>query len=202
MSPTEPDPSAPPASGASRPKPLRLVLLIPLAVFAALAAVFLLRLETGGNLDAIPSALIGKPAPEFSLPPLDGAGRPGLTRADLDGEVSVVNVFASWCVPCRQEHPQLTELAADKRIRVVGINYKDSPANAAAFLGEVGNPFAAIGVDAKGRAAIDWGLYGVPETFIVGRDGTILYKFIGPISEDALRRIVGPEIEAALKRGP
>ncbi|KAB2872239.1 MAG: DsbE family thiol:disulfide interchange protein [Bauldia sp.] len=182
------------------PRPLRLVLIIPLAVFAALAAVFLIRLETGGNPEALPSALIGKAAPDFALPPLEGVGLPGLSHASLLGKVSLVNIFASWCGPCRQEHPQLTELARDDRIRVVGINYKDSAKNAVAFLEELGNPYAAIGVDANGRAAIDWGVYGVPETFIVGADGVILYKFIGPISEDALDRVVRPEIEAALKR--
>ncbi|MBZ0228389.1 MAG: DsbE family thiol:disulfide interchange protein [Bauldia sp.] len=175
-------------------------MIIPLAVFAALAAVFLIRLETGGNPEALPSALIGKAAPDFALPPLEGVGLPGLSHASLLGKVSLVNIFASWCGPCRQEHPQLTELARDDRIRVVGINYKDSAKNAVAFLEELGNPYAAIGVDANGRAAIDWGVYGVPETFIVGADGVILYKFIGPISEDALDRVVRPEIEAALKR--
>lgn len=196
---TTTEPSASPVPPVPpRPK-LRLALLVPLALFAALAAVFLLRLETGGD-DAIPSALIGKTAPDFALPPLAGVDRPGLTHASLLGQVSLVNVFASWCGPCRQEHPQLTELAKDSRIRVVGINYKDAAANAAAFLGDLGNPYAAIGVDSNGRAAIDWGVYGVPETFVVGADGVILHKFVGPISEDALDRIIRPEVEAALKR--
>jgi cytochrome c biogenesis protein CcmG/thiol:disulfide interchange protein DsbE len=157
------------------------VLLIPLIVFALLAAIFLVRLESGGDISDIPSALVGKPAPEFDLAPLDGMDVPGLKRADLLGHVTLVNVFASWCGPCRLEHPQLAELAADRSIRVVGINYKDIGENARRFLGQLGNPYAAIGVDSRGRAAIDWGVYGVPETFIVGKDGTILKKFIGPI---------------------
>lgn len=174
--------------------------LLPLAIFVAVAAIFLIRLETGGNREAIPSALVGKPAPEFSLPPLEGSGLPGLARADLAGRPTVVNVFASWCGPCRLEHPQLEELAKDGRIRVVGINYKDVAANAQRFLEELGNPFAAIGVDPNGRAAIDWGVYGVPETFVVGADGTILHKFIGPISPEALATVIRPQIEKALAR--
>jgi cytochrome c biogenesis protein CcmG/thiol:disulfide interchange protein DsbE len=179
------------------PRPRRLVLLVPLALFVALAAVFLVRLESGTDISEIPSALVGKPAPEFTLPALDGAGVPGLSRADLAGKVTLVNVFASWCGPCRAEHPQLELLAADKRIQVVGINYKDVPENARRFLGQLGNPYAAIGVDARGRAAIDWGVYGVPETFLVGKDGTIVRKFIGPIMPDHLDT-VRPAIEAAL----
>ncbi len=182
----------------TEPRRPRLILLLPLFVFVALAAVFLLRLETGGDPDAIPSALIGKPAPDFDLPPLEGVARPGLARADLDGQVTIVNVFASWCGPCRQEHPQLLELAKDDRVHLVAINYKDQPANARRFLGDLGNPYAAIGVDAKGRAGIDWGLYGVPETFIVDRNGIIRYKFIGPIGEEALDSVIRPEIEKAL----
>ena len=200
MTTTEPSASPVPPAPPVPPRPkLRLALLIPLALFAALAAVFLIRLETGGD-DAIPSALVGKTAPDFALPPLAGVDRPGLSHASLLGSVSLVNVFASWCGPCRQEHPQLAELAKDSRIRVVGINYKDAAANAARFLADLGNPYAAIGVDSNGRAAIDWGVYGVPETFIVGDDGVILHKFVGPISPDALDRIIRPQIEAALRR--
>jgi cytochrome c biogenesis protein CcmG/thiol:disulfide interchange protein DsbE len=193
------------ADSKAQPSRRRLIFLLPLAVFTALAAVFLIRLEAGGDPEAIPSALIGKPAPQFDLPPLDGiAGKngpiAGLKTADLVGQVSIVNIFASWCGPCREEQPQLEALAGDGRIRLVGINYKDVPENARRFLGEIGNPFAAIGVDGKGRAAIDWGVYGVPETFIIGRDGTIRYKFIGPISDAALAETLRPEIEKALAR--
>jgi cytochrome c biogenesis protein CcmG/thiol:disulfide interchange protein DsbE len=183
-----------------RPARRRYVLLVPLAVFAVLAGVFLVRLLSGGDVSEIPSALVGKPAPEVSLPALDGLGVPGLSRADLAGKVTLVNVFASWCGPCRVEHEQLKALAADKRIQVVGINYKDVPENARRFLGQLGNPYAAVGVDERGRAAIDWGVYGVPETFLVGRDGTILRKFIGPILPETLDTTVRPAIEEALQR--
>jgi cytochrome c biogenesis protein CcmG/thiol:disulfide interchange protein DsbE len=174
----------------------RWVLLLPLVVFAGLAAIFLIRLQSGVDTDFVPSALVGKPAPEFDLAPLDPP-LPGLKRADLLGQVSVVNVFASWCVPCRDEHPQLQRLAADGRARLVGIDYKDAGDNARRFLGELGNPYAAIGVDAAGRTAIDWGVYGVPETFIIGRDGIIRYKHVGPISDEDLTRVILPEIEKA-----
>jgi cytochrome c biogenesis protein CcmG/thiol:disulfide interchange protein DsbE len=167
----------------------RLLLRIPLDVFALLAAIFLLRLETEGDISAIPSALIGKPAPAFDLPALEGSGVRGLKRDDLLGQVTLVNVFGSWCGPCRLEHRQLTALAADKSFRLVGIDYKDRPENARRFLEELGNPYAAIGVDERGRAAIDWGVYGVPETFLVGPDGTIIRKFIGPILPQNLEAV-------------
>jgi len=177
---------------------MRLIYLAPLALFAVLAAVFLMRLEAGGDPSAIPSALVGHPAPTFDLPSLDGAEVPGLKRADLDGKVTLVNVFASWCVPCREEAPVLEVLAKDDRFRLVGINYKDTAANARRFLGDFGNPYAAIGVDAKGRSAIDWGVYGVPETFVVGADGIIRYKYVGPLSDEAVARTLMPEIDKAL----
>lgn len=182
-----------------KPRRPRLIFLLPLAVFVALAAVFLIRLETAGNLEAVPSALVGKPVPEFDLPPLEGVAQPGLKGTDLKGTVTVVNVFASWCGPCRIEHPQLIALQKDGRIRLVGINYKDVPANAVRFLDELGNPYAAIGVDQTGRAAIDWGVYGVPETFIVDANGIIRHKHIGPIDAAALEATVLPAIEAALE---
>jgi len=181
----------------------RLFLLVPLALFAGLAAIFLMRLESGVDPEAIPSALIGHPAPDFDLPPLPGlksadAQVPGLSTADLHGHVTLVNVFASWCGPCRDEHTQLEALAADKRIRMVGINYKDVPDNALRFLGEMGNPFSAVGIDRQGRTAVDWGVYGVPETFIVGPDGVIRFKYVGPIGPEALGKIIKPEIGKAL----
>jgi cytochrome c biogenesis protein CcmG/thiol:disulfide interchange protein DsbE len=181
---------------ATAPARRRFVFLLPLILFAALAGIFLIRLETEGDISAIPSALVGKPAPEFDLPGLDGGA--GLKRADLIGKVTVVNVFASWCGPCRVEHPQLTALAGDPRIRVVGINYKDVAENARRFLGQLGNPYAAVGVDARGRAAIDWGVYGVPETFVVDKSGVIRSKFIGPIMPDDLEKAIKPAIESAL----
>jgi cytochrome c biogenesis protein CcmG/thiol:disulfide interchange protein DsbE len=182
----------------------RLVLLAPLAIFVLLAAIFLARLESGGDPEAIPSPLIGKPAPDFVLaalpgaPAAGGAAVPGLARADLAGKVTLVNIFASWCAPCREEHPVLEKLATDSRFRLVGINYKDTDANALRFLTEFGNPYAAIGVDPKGRAGIDWGVYGVPETFVVGRDGVIRFKFIGPLSPETVTATLMPEVEKAL----
>lgn len=179
------------------------LVLLPLAIFLALAALFYMRLGAG-DPSAIPSALVGKPAPQTNLPPIDGLVSndkpvPGLNAADFKGEVSVVNVWASWCVPCHDEVPFLHRLSEDKRIRLVGINYKDQPDNARRFIGRYGNPFAAIGADTNGRASIDWGVYGVPETFVVGRDGRIAYKLIGPIIEANFSSQLMPAIERALK---
>jgi cytochrome c biogenesis protein CcmG/thiol:disulfide interchange protein DsbE len=180
----------------------RLVVLIPLVAFLGLAGLFMVRLGAG-DPSHIPSALIGHPAPTTTLPPLPGLDRdgqpvPGLDSANFKGEVTLLNVWASWCVPCRDEAPLLMRLAADPRIRVIGINYKDQPENARRFLGRYGNPFAANGVDTSGRTAIEWGVYGVPETFIVGRDGRISYKLIGPISPENLKSALQPAIEKAL----
>jgi cytochrome c biogenesis protein CcmG/thiol:disulfide interchange protein DsbE len=128
----------------------------------------------------------------------NGQPVPGIVPADFKNAVTVLNVWASWCVPCRDEAPVLLKLAADKRIRLVGINYKDQADNARRFLGRFGNPFAASGADASGRAAIEWGVYGVPETFIVGRDGRIAYKLVGPLTPENLEQVMKPEIEKAL----
>jgi cytochrome c biogenesis protein CcmG/thiol:disulfide interchange protein DsbE len=186
---------------ASKPK-RRLLVLLPLVVFIGLAALFLIRLGAG-DASRIPSALIGKPAPVTSLPPIPGLERagqpvPGVTNATFAGKVSLVNVWASWCVPCHDEVPFLEALSKDNRIQLVGINYKDEAGNARRFLGRYGNPYVATGQDANGRTGIDWGVYGVPETFIVGRDGRIAYKLIGPISADNLTRVLRPEIDKAL----
>ena len=181
---------------AEPPRRRRLLTLAPLLIFGALALLFFARLFAG-DASHIPSALIGQSAPPLDLPALDGSA--GLKDADLrQGHVSVVNIFASWCVPCHDEAPLLMQLARDSRIRVVGINYKDQADNARRFLGRYGNPFAASGADASGRAAIEWGVYGVPETFIVGRDGKIAYKLVGPITPDNIERVMKPEIEKAL----
>jgi cytochrome c biogenesis protein CcmG/thiol:disulfide interchange protein DsbE len=179
-----------------------LLVLVPLACFLALAALFMVRLGSG-DPSRIPSALIGHPAPATKLPPLaglerDGTPVPGLDEASFKGAVTLLNVWASWCVPCRDEAPLLMELAADRRLHVVGINYKDQADNARRFLGRYGNPFAANGVDANGRAAIEWGVYGVPESFVVRPDGRIAYKLIGPITPDNLGKQLKPEIEKAL----
>lgn len=180
-----------------------LLLLIPLAVFIALAALFFFRLGVG-DPNRIPSALIGREVPQTELPPVegllqDGKPVPGISPALFQGKVTLVNVWASWCVPCHDEAPLLDELAKDKRFQVVGINYKDQPDNARRFIGRYGNPFVAVGADPNGRAAIDWGVYGVPETFVVGKDGRIAYKLVGPITERNLAAALKPEIEKALK---
>ncbi len=187
---------------AARRRRMRLILAAPVAIFLGLAALFLFRLNVGGDPSAIPSVLVGRPVPETALPPLEGLLRngapvPGLTPADLRGRPLLVNVFASWCGPCRIEHPLLMRLAEDPDLAIVGINNKDQPENARRFLGALGNPYEAVGVDANGRASIEWGVYGVPETFVVGPDGTILYKHIGPISEASLAGPFGAAIAAA-----
>ena len=181
-----------------------LVALLPLVVFAALAGVFAMQLQSGQDRSVIPSALIGKHAPTLSLAPLEGAVKDGkavppLTTEAIAGKLTLVNVWASWCIPCRQEHPIILGLSRDDRINLVGINYKDKNENALAFLGELGNPFSAIGVDPKGAAAIDWGVYGIPESFLVSPDGTILYKHVGPFTEEKVRTELLPAIEKALK---
>jgi cytochrome c biogenesis protein CcmG/thiol:disulfide interchange protein DsbE len=179
---------------------------VPLLAFVTLAGLFWFRLQSGDPA-RIPSALIGRPAPQTVLPPLEGltdeggAAVAGLDPAAFKGAVSVVNVWASWCVPCHDEAPLLLQLAQDKRIRLVGINYKDAADNARRFLGRYGNPFGAVGVDANGRASIEWGVYGVPETFVVGRDGAIAYKLIGPITRENIDAVLKPEIEKALRQG-
>jgi cytochrome c biogenesis protein CcmG/thiol:disulfide interchange protein DsbE len=180
----------------------RLLVLLPLLVFLALAALFLYRLGAG-DPGMLPSALIGRPVPNTPLPPVaglirDGIPVPGIDRADLKGTVLLVNVWASWCVPCRDEAPLLMKLAQDKRIRILGINYKDDPGNARRFIFRYGNPYAAVGADANGRASIDWGVYGVPENFVIGRDGHIVYKLVGPVTEANLETVLKPQLEKAL----
>ena len=195
--------SAPPDISQDAPqKPKRSWLVaLPLVLFAGLAGLFLVRLG-GGDPAKIPSALIGAPAPQTPLPALDGlAGIPGLNPSVFKGKVSVVNVWASWCVPCHEEAPLFTRLADDKRLQIVGINYKDAADNARRFLGRYGNPFGIVGVDGNGRAAIEWGVYGVPETFIVGRDGRIAFKLVGGVTEANFEPVLKREIDKALAAG-
>jgi cytochrome c biogenesis protein CcmG, thiol:disulfide interchange protein DsbE len=180
----------------------RLLVLLPLLIFLAVVALFLIRLFAG-DPSRIPSALIGHPAPATTLPPVAGLERdgkpvPGIDPASFKGAVTLLNVWASWCVPCHDEAPLLMQLAQNPRLRIVGINYKDEAENARRFLGRYGDPFAAAGADISGRAAIEWGVYGVPETFIVGRDGRIAYKLVGPITPENLETTIKPEIEKAL----
>ncbi len=194
------DTKAPPPP-TSRGRSRYVLALLPLLVFggfAAIAAKMLYEQDVNGlDVSAIPSALIGTKAPALALPPLEGSNVPALTDTAITGKLTLVNVFASWCVPCRQEHPMLKELSKDKRLNIVGINYKDKADNAVRFLGELGNPYAAIGIDPNGRAAIDWGVYGIPETYLVGPDGTILYKKVGPIDVTTYERELIPAIESA-----
>jgi cytochrome c biogenesis protein CcmG, thiol:disulfide interchange protein DsbE len=180
----------------------RLIVVLPLLIFLAVVALFLIRLFAG-DPSRIPSALIGHPAPATTLPPVAGLERdgkpvPGIDPASFKGTVTLLNVWASWCVPCHDEAPLLMQLAQNPRLRIVGINYKDEAENARRFLGRYGDPFAAAGADINGRAAIEWGVYGVPETFIVGRDGRIAYKLVGPITPENLETTIKPEIEKAL----
>ena len=176
----------------------RFLAFLPLLVFLGLGGLFLVQLLDGRDIGAVPSALIAAAAPRTDLPPLEGLDRPGLSSGDFAGRVTVVNVWGSWCPPCREEHPVLLELAGDKRFTIAGLNYKDRPENARRFLAELGNPFSAVGTDPTGRAAIDWGVYGAPETFVVGRDGTIRFKHVGPFTRESARTVLMAEIEKAL----
>jgi cytochrome c biogenesis protein CcmG/thiol:disulfide interchange protein DsbE len=185
-------------------KRFNIFVLLPLLAFLGLAALFFVRLGAG-DASHLPSALIGHPAPKTDLPPLAGLERngkavPGLSNATFEGAVTLVNVWASWCVPCADEVPFLEQLSKNKRIQLVGLNYKDAPDNARRFLNRYGNPFVASGTDVSGRTSIDWGVYGVPENFLIGRDGRIAYKLVGPITEENLAKVLAPEIEKALKR--
>lgn len=172
-----------------------LLAVLPLLLLVGLVAVF--ALSMGRDPSLVRSVLINKPAPSFVLPPVAGAGVDGFDTASLKGEVTVVNVFASWCIPCRQEHPMLERLKAETGVRIFGINQKDAPENAVAFLTELGNPYQRIGADSDNRVSIDWGVYGVPETFVVNAEGVITFKHVGPISPESLEKEVIPAIERA-----
>lgn len=178
-------------------KPARsgLMRFLPIVVFLAIAGAFGFGLMRKDG-DVLPSALIDRPAPQTELPPLLD-NLPGLEAAGMaDGKVKLINVFASWCVPCRVEHPFLMQLA-EEGIDVRGMNHKDKPDQAKSFLNDLGNPYSAIGTDENGRAGIEWGVYGVPETFVVNGEGKIVYKHIGPIQNDDLDAKIRPAIAAA-----
>ncbi|MBI1774442.1 MAG: DsbE family thiol:disulfide interchange protein [Proteobacteria bacterium] len=177
--------------GATERGSSRLWLALPLVAFAGIAVVLAVGLT--GNPQDLPSALIGKPAPTFKLPPVQGRSL-GLSSDDLKGRVSLVNVFASWCVACREEHPLLMRLAHDGPVPVYGIDYKDPPADAARWLDTMGDPYARTGADRDGRVAIDWGVYGVPETYVIDRDGRIAFKQIGALTPRDLREKILPLI--------
>lgn len=169
----------------------RVLVLLPLVITATLGALFYWGLRDQD--DALPSALLGQSVPEFSLPPIGGGGE-GLSTADLHGEVSVVNVWASWCAPCREEMPLLVEIANAGTVRIHGINYKDDPEAALAFLEEVGDPYTRIGADRSGRAGLDWGVYGLPETFVVDAEGRIALKHVGPFDRTILEEKILPVV--------
>lgn len=169
----------------------RLLFLLPLVVFAVLAGYFLIGLDKDPRI--VPSALIDKPVPDFDLPPLLD-DTPGLATADFGGKVALVNVFASWCIPCRAEHPIITRLAEEGVVEVYGLNWKDKKADATAWLKELGNPYHRIGHDLSGRVGIDWGVYGVPESYLIDKAGRIRYKHVGPIFSDTLKETLMPLI--------
>ncbi|MBT5108001.1 MAG: DsbE family thiol:disulfide interchange protein [Rhodospirillaceae bacterium] len=170
----------------------RLTFIAPLILFAIIAAYFAIGLTKNARI--LPSALIDKPVPTFDLPPLKD-DKPGAATADLQGDVMLVNVFASWCVPCRAEHPLLMQLARDKTATIIGLNWKDKKADALAWLDELGDPYARIGHDPSGRSGIEWGVYGVPETYIIDQSGRIRYKHVGPMFREVLTETILPMIK-------
>ena len=176
----------------------RALVLLPAALFAALAAAFYWGLMNSD--DRLPSALIGRAVPEFDLPPIEGRDD-GLSSADLQGEVSIVNVWASWCVPCRVEMPLLVELAAQGTVPIHGINYKDAPDAALSFLDETGDPYTRIGADRSGRASLDRGVYGLPETFVIDAQGRIAYKHVGPFDRRSLEQDILPVVRRLQSEG-
>lgn len=178
-------------AAAARPAGLRPLFLLPVLLFAVLAGALFWGLSR--NPQELPSALLDKPVPEFALPPVKGRTL-GLSTADLKGEVSLVNVWASWCIPCRQENPLLLRLARERTVPIHGINYKDQPDEAARWLDTYGDPFARNGADLDGRAGIEWGVYGVPETFVVSAEGRIVHKHIGLLTPKDLENTILPLI--------
>ena len=191
-----------PAAGVTPPR-RSLIAMLPVAVFAVMAVVFVVALLKPGEPSNLPSVLIGKPAPQLTLPPLDGivdhgTPVPGISPADFDpGTPRIVNFWQSSCAPCVGEHPLLIMLHEKTGVPLLGVNYKDPAAGARRFLNRYGNPFTAVGVDADGRAAIEWGVYGMPETFIVDSKGRIVYKHIGALTEESIEKILIPAIDKA-----
>ena len=194
----------------SKKSGINLLILLPLIIFVGLSGLFLWQMAAGEDPNKIPSVLINKPAPEFDLPALDasfgitrpdGHIMPGFKTADLKGKVSVINVWASWCPTCRDEHPLLLDLTRDTRFDLIGLAYKDEPKNTARFLKNYSNPFDIVGMDLSGRTGIDWGVYGAPETFIVDRTGTIRYKHIGALTPRSLTEDFMPRLNEIIAEG-
>jgi len=175
----------------------RALFLLPVAVFLAIAGYFAWGLLSDRDPREVPSALIDKPVPQFDLGPIEGLDTPGLKSADLTEtqQPVLLNVFASWCVPCRAEHPIFMRLAEREGVKIYGVNYKDKPADARQWLGNLGNPYQRIGADRSGRTGIELGVYGVPETYVIGPSGTIRYKHVGPIDAKSLREDILPLLE-------
>lgn len=173
----------------------KILFLLPLVAALGLFGFFYAGLEEGRDPAALPSALLDKPVPQFDLPALL-SNSPGLSTADLTGSVQLVNVFASWCVPCRAEHPLLMRLARENGIPISGIAYKDKPDDSRAFLASLGDPYTRVGMDESGRAAIEWGVYGVPETFLIDRNGVIRWKYTGPLTPELVQNKLLPLIES------
>lgn len=185
----------------SGPTARRLLFVLPVFLFMLLAGVVAFFMLSGRDPRLLPSTLIDKPAPQFSLPPIKGFGdqAAGLSNKDLPGKVTVINFFASWCIPCRVEHAQIVALARDKEIQVFGINYKNKAKNAIDWLDRYQSPYARIGADLDGRVGIDFGVYGMPETFILDRTGRIRYKQVGAILPEHLKNIILPIIRELKK---
>ncbi len=187
------------SAAADRRQSKRFVYFVPIAVFVAIAIAFAWGLTRDPRM--LPSTLIGKAVPHFSLPPVKGRSL-GLSTDDLRGEVSLVNVFASWCVECRLEHPLIMQMKAEGVVTIHGLNYKDKPDDAARWLNSLGDPYTRTGADINGRVGIEWGVYGVPETFVVTKEGHIAYKHIGPLSVDVLEKKIIPLIQTLKAQPP
>lgn len=175
----------------------RLIYLVPFLLFAGVGVAFWFGFDRDPKI--IPSALLDKPVPGFELPPLPGRNE-GLSTAQLKGGVTVVNVFASWCIPCKAEHPIITRLSRQEGLTVRAINHKDKAEDAIAWLNRNGDPYASVGADLDGRVSIDWGVYGVPETFLVDREGRIRFKHVGPLTPQVVEEQLLP-LARELSRG-
>ena len=176
--------------------------LLPLIAFSGLALAFFVELHSGYDENLLPSPLIGKVAPKLELPALsgplkDGGSVPGISATTMKGKLTLLTFWASWCAPCREEQPLLMQLASDKNFELVGVDYKDQESSAKNFLDEFGNPYAAVGIDRSGDTGIEWGVYGIPETFLISAGGVVLYKHVGPLSKAAIREELMPLVERA-----